>query len=177
MRSHHRRRSQLRLRLGLKGWGLFFTGRPDEALRAADAGLAINPSFAEIHTLHGVANLSLGRYEQAKSDVQQAMRLIPRDPQVGFWHVNIGDAELGLGHYDAAIEQFNTAIDGGFHMDIPYKSLAAAYLLAGKMDEAKSALAEARRLNPNLTIKWLTPRAPNIPALFDGLRKAGLPEE
>ena len=56
-------------------------------------------------------------------------------------------------------------------------SAAAAYALAGKMDEAKNALAEGRRLNPNLTVKWLTDHAPNIPPLFDGLRKAGLPEE
>jgi hypothetical protein len=44
------------------------------------------------------------------------------------------------------------------------------------LHEAKTALAEARRLNPKLTVKWLQSIAPNIPAL-DGLRKAGLPEE
>jgi hypothetical protein len=38
-------------------------------------------------------------------------------------------------------------------------------------------LAEAQRLNPQLTVKWLMARAPNLPVLFDGLRKAGLPEE
>jgi len=161
----------------LKGWGLLFSGHPDEALRSADAGLAINPINPESYALRGVANLFLGRFEQAKLAVQQAIPLSPRDPQLRFWHVIIGDAELGLGHYDAAIEQDKTAIDGGYNMDIPYKSLAAAYAIAGKMDEAKSALAEARRLNPNLTIKWLTPRTPNISALFEGLRKAGLPEE
>ena len=45
------------------------------------------------------------------------------------------------------------------------------------MDEAKSAVADARRLNPNLTVKWLTDHAPNLPPLFEGVRKAGLPEE
>jgi hypothetical protein len=33
------------------------------------------------------------------------------------------------------------------------------------------------RLNPNLTVKWLTDYAPKIPPLFEGLRKARLPEE
>jgi len=28
-----------------------------------------------------------------------------------------------------------------------------------------------------LTIKWMKEHAPNLPAVFDGLRKAGLPEE
>ena len=55
--------------------------------------------------------------------------------------------------------------------------MTAAYALAGKMDEAKTALAEARRLNPQLSVKWLIAHAPDVPPLFDGLRKAGLPEE
>ena len=56
-------------------------------------------------------------------------------------------------------------------------NLAAAYAQAGKMDEAKAALAEARRLNPKLTVKWMDEHLPGIPAVLDGLRKAGLPEE
>ena len=59
----------------------------------------------------------------------------------------------------------------------PTRTLSAAYALAGKTDKAKSALADARRLNPNLTVKWLTDHAPNLPPLFEGVRKAGLPEE
>jgi hypothetical protein len=45
------------------------------------------------------------------------------------------------------------------------------------MDEAKTTLAEARRLNPAITVKWMKEHAPNSPAVFDGLRKAGMPEE
>ena len=45
------------------------------------------------------------------------------------------------------------------------------------MDEAKPPLAEARRLNPNLTVKWKIAHSPNLPKQFEGLRKAGLPEE
>jgi hypothetical protein len=45
------------------------------------------------------------------------------------------------------------------------------------MDEAKTALTEALRINPKLTIKWLKAHTAAGPAVFDGLRKAGLPEE
>ena len=45
------------------------------------------------------------------------------------------------------------------------------------MDEAKVALAEARRLNPKLTVKWMIERVGDFPGVSDGLRKAGLPEE
>jgi hypothetical protein len=53
-------------------------------------------------------------------------------------------------------------------------SLAAAYAQAGKMDEAKFALAEARRVSKH-TARWLLKAVPSV--LIEGLRKAGLPEE
>jgi hypothetical protein len=45
------------------------------------------------------------------------------------------------------------------------------------MNEAKAALAEARTRNPELTVKWMKEHTPNLLAVFDGLRKAGLAEE
>jgi hypothetical protein len=35
----------------------------------------------------------------------------------------------------------------------------------------------ARRLNPAITVKWMQVHAPILPAVFNSLRKAGLPEE
>jgi tetratricopeptide (TPR) repeat protein len=105
------------------------------------------------------------------------MRLSPRDPSIGLYRIWLGGAELGLGDFDAAIGEYQKAVDAGFRPFFVYNHLAAAYALEGKMDEAKTALAEARRLNPKLTVKWVQSVAPNIPALFEGLRKAGLPEE
>jgi TolB-like protein/Flp pilus assembly protein TadD len=158
---------------------LFNTHRLDAALRATDAGLAINPNSARLYAARGWPEVNLGRFEQAKSDMQQAMRLSPRDPDMGLWHLDLGSAELGLGHYEAAIEEFRKADNSGCCGDAPPISLVAAYALAGKVDEAKSALAEARRIDPKLTIKWLVEEthAPNLPPLFEGLRKAGLAEE
>jgi len=106
------------------------------------------------------------------------MRLSPRDPLLYLWHLYFGDAEIGLGHLDAAIDEYHKGSDsGGFSNFTSYLKLAAAYALEGKMEDAKAALAEARRLNPKLTVKWAIAHSTNIPALFEGLRKAGLPEE
>ena len=160
-----------------KSFYLAITGRASEALRTANSGLAINPNSAPLLDARTLAEIVLGHFEQAKSDAQQAMLLSPRDPEVPNRLMNLGMAELGLGHFDAAVVEFQKAVDAGNHSFIPFVNLTAAYALAGKTDEAKSALAEARRLNPNLTVKWLTDHAPKLPPLFEGLRKAGLPEE
>jgi adenylate cyclase len=156
---------------------LTISRRASESLRAADAGLAINPNYASLYFVRSSAKSSLGQFERAKSDAQQAMRLSPRDPLVGVFHIVSGDAELGLGHFDAAIDEYHNATDVGYRPFFAYTNLAAAYALEGRMDEAKTALAEARRLNPKLTVKWMIAHTPNLPAVFDGLRKAGLPEE
>jgi len=155
---------------------LYYSHSADKAIDVADAGLAINPNFP-LWGVRGNANLFDGRFEQAKSDIQQAIRLSPHDPLVSLARKYLGDAELGLGQFDAAIDNYHRAIDLGMHDKWPYVSLAAAFALAGKMNDAKSALAEALRLEPKLTVKWITPLAPPIPNLYEGLRKAGLPEE
>ncbi len=151
--------------------------RPDEALRAADAGLAINPSSAILLATRANAETYLRKFEEAKSDLQRAMRLSPRDPRLGQWHNFTADAELGLGHFEIATDESNKAIDAGYHAFYAYLNLAAAQALAGKMDEASVALAEARRLNPKLTVKWLKDHKPILQPAFEALGKAGLPEE
>jgi len=156
---------------------LSLSGRHREALAAADAGLAVNPNFVLLYTPRAVAENSLGRYEQAKADVDRAMRLSPHDNQIPVWHVILGDVEISLGHFDAAIDEYRKAIDSGFRTFFAYTNLAAAHAQAGRIDEAKAALAEARRLNPAITVKWMKEHTPNLPAVFDGLRKAGLADE
>ena len=154
------------------------TGRPKEGFRVADAAIAINPNYASEYTYRSIAEVALGQFEQAKSDVQQAMRLSPRDPRMGPWHDYMASAELGLGHFDAAIEEDNKAIDAGYKVFWPYLNLAAAHETKGDIDEAKTALTEARRLNPKLSVKWLMGTKFILrPSWIDALRKAGLPEE
>jgi adenylate cyclase len=156
---------------------LAISARPTESLRAADAGLAIDPNSASLYATRSTAETYLRQFDKAKSDLQQAMLLSPRDPAIAMWHNLMGDAELGLGHFDAAIDECNKAIDGGYRIVYSYLNLAAAHTFKGEMDDAKIALAEARRLKPDLSIKWLNEHKPVLQAAFDGLRKAGLPEE
>jgi adenylate cyclase len=162
---------------GAKSLYLAISLRPNDALRVADAGLVINPNFAYLYGTRSTAETYLRQFEQAKSDVQQAMRLSPRDPRIGQFHNWLADAELGLGHLDTAIDEANKAVDAGYRNFYPYVNLAAAHALKGDIDRAKAPLAEARRLNPKLSVKWLVGRKPVLQPAFDALRKAGLPEE
>jgi len=161
----------------VKSYYLASTQRFNEAFRAAHAGLAINPNYPDLYAARGSAEISLGRFEQAKFDLRQAMRLSPRDPRIGLWHAQFGDAEIAAGNVDASIVEYENAYDVGHRPYWTYANLAAAHALQGKMDEAKSELAEALRLNPKLTVKWFRVHSEDIPARVVGLRKVGLPEE
>ena len=59
---------------------LSVTHRYDEALGAANAGVAANPNNANAYAARAVAEIALGHFDQAKSDTQQAIRLSPHDP-------------------------------------------------------------------------------------------------
>jgi hypothetical protein len=90
----------------------------------------------------------------------------------------LGVDEAAEGRLDVAIAEFKRAIDGGYRTFFLYAFLAAVEAVKGNDVETKFALAEARRLNPQFTIKWFAQHNPQPPAiLVEGWRKAGVPEE
>jgi tetratricopeptide (TPR) repeat protein len=148
-----------------------------EALAAAETEVALDPNSAYGYAAVGRAETLLGRCEQSIAHIKQAFALSPRDPLSGIWYGYLGLGELCRGRLDAAIEQFKRAISSRYPTYFPYIFLAAAEAAKGNDAEAKSALAEARRLNPQLTIKWLVSETWTPSIIIDGLRKAGLPKE
>jgi TolB-like protein/class 3 adenylate cyclase len=160
----------------VKSFYLNGSRRQNEGVRAIGEGLAINPNYPKLYHARGYAEVILGRYDQAKSDILQAMRLSPRDPDTNSWRTNLADAEIGLGHFDHAIDLLHQAIDAGYRSSLPYGELAAAYALAGKAGDASTALAEALRFSPKLTVRSVERTNP-FPLLLEGLRKAGMPEQ
>ena len=144
---------------------------------SANAGLAVNPNNHDFYHTRATAEISLGRFDEAKSDLQQAIRLSPHDPLMAVMITSLGDIEIGSGRPEAAIVEYKKALDAGDHHYWIYANLAASYALLGKMDEAKPYVAETLRVNPSFTIKWFREHAEDIPKRTEGLRKAGFAEE
>ena len=154
------------------------SGRSAEATTVVQGALQHNPNLAPLYVLFGMTHTAGGEYEQAKTDIKQALRLSPRDAQIGLWEFIYGRADLALGRYAEAIDEEHRAIGDGLAGYWPHEVLAAAYALSGQDKEARAELAETARLNPKIiSIKSLTPLDVGIPRLVDGLRKAGMPEE
>ena len=155
----------------------FVLHRPEEGLRAADAGLALNPGSAFLYYASGMGKIQAGMFAQAKSDILHAIQLSPRDPGLGLWLFALAASDIGLRHFDDAIDECHRAIDAGLRTFPAYAILATAYAMTNRIDEAEAAVVEALKLNPKLTVKNITERYPKTPAVAEGLRKAGLREE
>jgi adenylate cyclase len=155
------------------------TKQLSEAVEAAQRVVALDPNAAYGYYAMALAEAWLGRCEQSNRHIKHAFTLSPRDLVFsGLWHWILGVSEGCLGRLDAAIGEINQAIDAGYRTYFAYAFLAGAEAAKGNDAEAKLALAEARRLNPELTVKWYAQHVTPPPTVFlDSWRKAGLPEE
>ena len=166
---------------------IMFKARPNDAATAneiiaeSEASLRANPSFPWGYWPMAVGEMLIGHYEQSISDLQQAMKISPREPNIGLWHMEIGRSLLALTRYDAAIQEGLKAIDSGYRTAESYACLAAFYAAANRVPEATAAMAEAIKLNPNLSVAWFHAHIPafidSAPGMLECLRKAGLPED
>jgi adenylate cyclase len=153
----------------------------NEALAAIETAIRINPSFASGYYVSAIIEVNLGRYEEAISHIQQAIRLSPRDFLIGPWLMWMGRAHFGLRQYDAAIQAELKSIDSGYRSFQTYIALAAAYAAKGNDLDARNAIEAARQANPKVSVDWLHSNVPILadspPGMLAALRKAGLPEE
>jgi adenylate cyclase len=75
---------------------IIFRAKPNDAASAneiiaeAEASLRADPSFAGAYWAMAQGEMFLGRYEQSISNLEQAMRISPRDSSIGVWHMAMG---------------------------------------------------------------------------------------
>jgi adenylate cyclase len=171
-----------------KGQVLRARRRFEEAIPEYETVIAINRNAVFAYFALGQCKLYTGSIEEAIPLVEQAIRLSPRDPQLGIWYFQIGIAHLLQSRTNEAIIWLEKARSGVPAHPNVHARRASAYALKGETERA-AALAEARRLSGDdryssiarlKAVEYFA--APKVRALFEatyfaGLRKAGVPEE
>jgi len=165
---------------------IMFKAKPNDAVSAkeiiaeAEASLRADPSYPWGYWPMAVGEMLLGHHEQAILRLKQAIRISPRDANLGAFHEVMGRALLGLGRIDAAVQEGLKAVDLGSRSVRSYAALAAFYAAADEAPEAKAALAEAMKLSPDVSVAWFRAHDPSFidvpPGFREALIKAGLPE-
>src|SRR6516225_356657 len=127
----------------------------------------------------GWCKLHAGSLEEVTPLVEQAIRLSPRDPSIGYFYALIGTVHLLQSHIDEAIVWFERV-----RSDIPVhpfvrSHLASAYALRGETERAGDLFASITHLkaHPGAWLGVPKTRALYEATYFAGLRKAGLPDE
>jgi len=152
------------------------TKRNREAAEAAQTAIRLNPSYAPAYAqLAQDQNSTPAEYPLAIANIDRAIKLSPRDPEMARWHWIKGKTFNYMGRYQDAIRELQAAMDGGYGVWPVYSYLAVAYGYLGQRSEAETALAQARKLNPKLTIKWYRARVEEPEVIFQGLLKGVRP--
>jgi TolB-like protein len=172
-----------------KGQVLRAQHRYDEAILEYETVIALNRNWAHAYSHLGWCKFMTGSIEGLIPAQEQAIRLSPRDPQIGLFYSRIGRAHLLQSRTDEAILWCERARNATPAAAIFRSFLASAYALKGDTDRAAAELAEARRrVGDDRYCSIARLRAveswgvPKVRALFEatyfaGLRKAGMPEE
>ena len=169
---------------------LMAQNRHEEAIVQAERSLSLNPSFIEGYEPLFIANNFLGRPDRAIEAADKAIRLSPRDPYLFANYHSKGWAFFMKEQDRQAIEWLRrTAAAAPGAEPFTYLLLASAYALTGQQAEAQDELKRYLSLSrtKTTTIAELRKQQLSIadnPAwvtynerLFEGLRKAGMPEE
>jgi adenylate cyclase len=157
-------------------------GRHEDSIAALEKAIDLNPSFAQSHHGLGMALTLAGRLDEAKAALKMAERLSPRDPILWASTVVYALACVLSGDHDEALKWARkTILNPRAKGYWPHSVHAAALAQAGRLDEARNAVAAAVDALPDLSVSYLTRTLPTekpggLDPYIDSLRQAGLPE-
>ena len=153
------------------------TGR---AQHFVDRALALDPNHAWAWTRRGFLNVYTGDPTTAITCFERAGKLSPLDPFSFNSFIGLGLANFSLGRIEEAVQWTRRAMREKSGMTWAYRDLAAFLAHAGRIDEARDALAKLVANRPYLTIAGVADALrfmePSLLARYlEGLRIAGLP--
>jgi TolB-like protein/Tfp pilus assembly protein PilF len=165
--------------------------RYSEAIPEYETALAYNRNYVYAYFALGKCKLYTGSIEETIPLVERAIRLSPRDPELGVWYKQIGHVHLLQSRMGEAVIWLQKARNHTPGHPTIRGDLASAYALNGETERAAVQLAKARRLSPddryssiarlkevrNFQMLTTQIRALSEATYYSGLRKAGMPEK
>jgi TolB-like protein len=151
----------------------------DDAVAEFESALRINPNFALAQGYYGLVLAGIGRWQEGAGAARRALRRSPRDPLSAIYNGNAAYCEFVGRNYDEAMRLARESICQRFDFAVGRRVLVAAAAMSGKIDVAKDALRELRRVQPNISLAWLAsqllwPQEAEREHYLEAFRRAGL---
>jgi tetratricopeptide (TPR) repeat protein len=167
------------------GASRMFSNRAVHGIAECERALAIDRNYANAHGWIGAGKVYVGRNEETEAHILEALRISPLDTRAGVWAFIAGIAKFYSGRDEEAVEWLSRSLELYPNMPVTHFHLAAALAGLGRMDEARETARPGLELNPSFTIARFrsSARSDNPVYLagrelvYEGMRKAGLPEE
>ena len=156
-------------------------GNFEAAFSELEESLELNPNLALASFSLGFALTWFGRARDALPLLHKAIRQSPRDPQRSSMEMMIGYSYYMLKEYDQSVEWLERSSRHSASGSWSQLGLAAAFVALERMDDARTAINEALRFRPDLSLRsvatMLRPQySENNERYLNSLRMAGLPE-
>ncbi len=149
--------------------------QPAQAITAIKKNIALDPNDADGYVDLAEILVWEGRSEEALGLLKKAMRLNPHYPP-NYLFI-LGFAYINMEQYDEAEAALTIGLTRNPNHLNGHLMLASIYSGAGREEEARASVAEALKINPQLTIEVLRQRLPALPEHgIEAMRKAGLPD-
>ena len=158
--------------------------RAAQGIAECERALAIDRNFAAAHGYIGLAKILVGRNEETEAHILEALRISPRDSNAWAWMLYVGMAKFRLSRDAEALAWLNRSIE--FNPNSPASRFCLAATLAhlDRVEEAREAARACLGINPSFTIaRFRSQTFSDHPVylagrerMYEGLRKAGMPE-
>ncbi len=151
----------------------------EESIAAFRRAVNLNPNSAAAHSHLSHIFAFAGQADEAIKHGGEAIRLSPLDPEMAFFLGGVAVAHYTAGRFAQALECATEALRLRPGFQGAQRMRCASLAQMGRIEEAQSFLAAARREHRGLSIAWIKASVPyQTPELMerflDGMRKAGL---
>jgi TolB-like protein/cytochrome c-type biogenesis protein CcmH/NrfG len=156
--------------------------RPAQAVTHLSKAIELNPNFALAHAGLGYALACGGEPERGLQSLEVAERLSPRDPFLAIYAPTVRYMALfALARYEEMIAVCRATVALHPNHAGAWRLMTVALGLLGRTEEAGEALAQTRKLQPDLSsahveINTVFADASDRSRFLLGLRKAGMKE-
>lgn len=156
-----------------------FTRRFDDSLAEFELALRLNPNFSLAQGYYGLTLCYCGRWQDGDLAARRALRLSPRDPFSALYYGIAAYSQFSGHNYEEAMRLARESLRERNDFVGAHRVLTASAGMAGRTDVAAEALQELRRVQPNISLSWISKEMPfkldsDRKHYLEGFRHAGL---
>jgi len=132
-------------------------GQRQRGLDLLERAVENDPSNAQAWVAYGAGLLGAGRAGDGVEKLKYGIRISPLDDRLAFWGTVLAFALFRAGKPDEAAKEARRACRRDDKLLGPRVTLAIVFTSQGRQEAAKEAMADAKRIQPNLKAEEIQP--------------------